>query len=230
MPFQSDDQRKAAFARMHGHGSGGSTPKPPKPPKPPKYKPPKPPKNWQVGYGGNYTEGLPSWSNWYTSLPNTTGAPLAPAGSGMGGYGTIPAGSFDLVWDDYQGTGARPLTTAEKILLGIPVAAVVAWAAPAIGGLTAAGVAEYTLGATSGAATAFITTAGTQGGALGYSALALSGIPMSINDAPNYIRTPGSNRVRTQYVDLVSYVGGLKRNQKYIDFKVTKNGIDWTIR
>lgn len=99
MPFVSDEQRKAAFANMHrgGGGGGGNAPrhgstKPPKTPKPKKPKKPKVNNYGQYGtgngYAGNFTAGLPNYSNWYQSLPNTTqNPPLTQSGSSMpGGY------------------------------------------------------------------------------------------------------------------------------------------------
>jgi hypothetical protein len=241
MPFVSDEQRKAAFANMRRGGNyggqGGNKPKTPKTPK--RKQTPKTQGNpayglGAVGYAGNYTQGAPSWSNWYNNLPNTTAAPpaLAPSGSNMGGYGSIPQGSFDLVWDDYQGTGPRELTKAEKIGIGIPAAIALAYAAPGIFALAEVGTelaitAEIGTGLQVGI-TGLIGVAGTQGGALGYSALAFSGIPMSINDSPNYIRD--GNRVHTQYVDLVSWIGGQVRNQKNIDYTISAEGIDWTVK
>jgi len=221
MPFVSDEQRKAAFARMGGrsnYGGGGGNSGGPTAPTPgtnPQYG------MGAVGYAGNYTSGLPSYANWYNSLPNTTGAPPTMSPSGPWGiqYNAEDA-AFDqafnegyLLWYEDEAQlpyGARELTTTEKILLGIPVAAAVAWFAPLLFAgtdLTLAAGGEIAIEATG---SIFLAVNGTTGASFGYSALALTGIPMSVNDAPSG-HVEGLQVVAT-YPDIATWVAAQLNN------------------
>ena len=100
--------------------------------------------------------------------------------------------------------GVRELTDAEKLLLGIPLAAAVGWAAPTIFAgtdFTLAAGGEIAIEATG---SIFLSVAGTQGGALGYSAVAITGIPMTVNDSM-YTSVDGLNVVGS-YPDMVSAI------------------------
>jgi len=226
MPFANDEQRKAAFAHMKGgsrRGSGSghfrsnydnTSPRPPKTPRPKKPKTPRAPKsttvsygNGAVGYAGNYTVGLPNWSNVYQMLPNTTAATpeLAGYSGSIQGDDVFSIASQGSGWDpSFLPYGARILSNEEKIGLGIPIAIVAAWwLIPEAVALTGGEVviADVVLPLTTSNA---ITVYGAQGAALGWSALALTDYQMSIIDAPRRTRNADGSYT-TQYVDFVSW-------------------------
>ena len=101
MPFQSDEQRKAAFANMKNRrGGGGSHKKPPKPGNQNNGSNGNPAYGFgAVGYAGNFTAGLPNYANWYGSLSNTTQTPhtTSPGSNMPSGYGVTQHIDQDLL-------------------------------------------------------------------------------------------------------------------------------------
>jgi len=234
MPFSSDEQRRAAFAHMSGHGTYLRHPKGGKagqaqalthPRAPKQKKPKKTPKTSSnpafgvgtAGYAGNYSS-QPNFSNWWTSFPNTTAAPepLVQAGSWMSqGYGAI--NTQQATWDD-TAHGNRALTTTEK-MFGLGIAGVLAMQAGGIFALAETGsvAVDYFGNAivtdVVGAGTQ-LGVAGAQGGALGYAGVSLSGIEMTINDSPHYTYNPNTNNYDASYPDLVGTIASKFRKKK----------------
>lgn len=145
-----------------------------------------------VGYAGNFTAGAPDYSNWYTNLPNTT-----QVITNSQPWSLIPTpedDALDAEWDYYYdhrfdflpGMGNRELTTAEYIAALVFLALITGGASLLFEG--------------SGASAA-ISIAGTQGGALAQASLLLGGLPVSINSAPFV-----DSRGQIHYSDLVSYI------------------------
>lgn len=102
------------FRTLGASGGGGSKPPTTKPPKP---TPPPPDFGiGAIGYGGNFTQGPPSWENWYNTFPNTTQIP-PEAFSGPGNMpipenwgieifsGLSPEQFYQLQWDQHSGLG-----------------------------------------------------------------------------------------------------------------------------
>lgn len=172
-------------------GGGGSSPRAPRQstpraPSAPTYG------TGAVGYAGNYTQGTPSWSQWYNNFPAIQQLPAEIF------TGQVPdgfTGAFTIFTEQdlsYLPTyGNRPLTDAER-LIGIGYFLLLTGGASAIFS-----------GVEGGAAVVGI--AGTQGAGLTNAALLAGGIEVSINDAP--IRTRNADgSVSVRYVDLYTYL------------------------
>jgi hypothetical protein len=191
-------------------GGGGSSPKQPTKKKQPKQKQTNQQQGgygtqFATGYAGNYTQGTPNWSNWYTNFPNDMRLPNGVfTGELPDDWNPYVVLYEDHTYDYLPAFGNRPLTQAEKIV-GMGYLLLITAGA---GGLFAGVEGSAAIAGAEGVQltnTTLLAIAGTQGSGIANTALLAGGITMSINDSPRRFRNPDGS-IRVQYADLYTYI------------------------